>query len=109
VQTAFKVAEADRDGLDSLFVVQILHAFFAQRIQWDMVQALGFDFKIEFLKFFVRNFEEIAEGLAHDCTFIGGFKTKETVYKRQCLFTISRSAKKAGEKEVHFAQKEAQT
>ena len=60
VQAAFEVGEQHRDGLDPLFVGQILQSLFADLIRRHAVHAVGFRLQIQLFQLVVRESQKIA-------------------------------------------------
>src|SRR5581483_6468828 len=60
VQTAFEVGEADRDGLDPLFVGEIAHSLLTNLIGGCAGQAFRLGFQVHFFKLVVGDLEEVS-------------------------------------------------
>jgi len=66
VKPAFKIREADRDGLDALFGAEVLQAFFLDLVDGSAILALFFGFEIEFFEFVVGEGEKITKFSGHE-------------------------------------------
>src|SRR6267142_1916417 len=66
VETTFKVAEQDSDGLDALFVGEILQARFLYFVDRYAILALLFSLQIQLFQFVIREFKKITQVVSHE-------------------------------------------
>src|SRR5713101_329577 len=66
VQPAFEVAEQHGHGLETLFVRQILDAFFLNLVRGDTVLALLLGFQIQLLQLIIGNGKKITQFVGHE-------------------------------------------